>query len=267
MHTRTDLYNSAYGNYHNDVYADVRAATYGKDFGQTSWVTNEESDEIPELLKLTESSRALELGCGSGRYALHLTQSIHCQVTAVDSNRAAVDNARLLGADFSNLLTIEHCDVSQPLPFENDSFDAVFANDAMCHVRGRAEALGEVCRVLKESGRFLFSDALVIGGEISHEQIASRSAIGYYVFTPPGHNETLLKRAGFRLIEARDTTRSAAQIAERWLHARESRREDLLAVEGEANFAGLQRFLDSVHQLTSQRKLLRFVYIAEKLRS
>ncbi len=45
-----DLYNTAYGNYERDLYREVRLETYGEDFGQTSWVTTEESHEIPRLL-------------------------------------------------------------------------------------------------------------------------------------------------------------------------------------------------------------------------
>jgi len=37
------LYDSAYGNYELDPYCLVRIETYGEDFGQTSWVTTEES--------------------------------------------------------------------------------------------------------------------------------------------------------------------------------------------------------------------------------
>ena len=47
-----DLYNNAYGNYASDPYRQVRIETYGQDFGQTSWVTTEESLEIPRLLDL-----------------------------------------------------------------------------------------------------------------------------------------------------------------------------------------------------------------------
>jgi tRNA A58 N-methylase Trm61 len=63
---RVDLYNNAYGNYERDLYREVRLETYGEDFGQTSWVTTEESHEIPRLLGLTSACSVLEIGCGSG---------------------------------------------------------------------------------------------------------------------------------------------------------------------------------------------------------
>jgi hypothetical protein len=110
----------------------------------------------------------------------------------------------------------------------------------------------------------LFSDALVVGGMLSHEEIATRSSIGFYVYSPPGENERLIERVGFCKIRATDTTDSAARIAQRWHHAREKRKEELVAAEGNINFEGLQRFLSCVHILTSEKRLLRYVYFASK---
>ncbi|WP_433985214.1 hypothetical protein RBB78_06395 [Tunturiibacter empetritectus] len=66
MSRKVDLYDSAYGNYESATYRQVRIETYGKDFGQTSWVTTEESNAIPQLLGLRSDSFVLEVGCGSG---------------------------------------------------------------------------------------------------------------------------------------------------------------------------------------------------------
>jgi len=261
-----DLYNSAYGNYERDLYREVRLETYGEDFGQTSWVTTEESHEIPRLLGLTSACSVLEIGCGSGGYALHLAETYGCDIVGLDLNAEGIRNANALAErkKLGALCRFQECDASQPLPFADDSFDAVFSNDVLCHVAGRLGLLREVFRVLKADGRLLFSDALIVGGMISHEEIAMRSSIGYYFLSPPGENEKLLERAGLQLICARDTTESAAAISGRWRDAQEKRKADFMAVEGEANFMGLQRFLDCVHKLCSERRLLRFLYVARK---
>jgi SAM-dependent methyltransferase len=150
------------------------------------------------------------------------------------------------------------------LPFADASFDAALANDVMCHIPGRPAVLREVFRVLKPLGRFVFSDALVIGGIVSHQEIATRSSIGYYLFSPPGLNEGLLQQTGFQLIESRDTTSHAADIAGRWRDARDHHRDALVAAEGKTNFTGLQDFLSCVHTLNSEGRLLRCLYTAQK---
>jgi SAM-dependent methyltransferase len=263
---RVDLYNGAYANYGSDVYQQVRTETYGQDFGQTSWVTMEESSEIPQMLHLEPNSSVLELGCGSGGYALHLATKVGCSVVGLDINASGVQNANHL-ASTSGLaarVRFDQCDASKSLPFNDKTFEAVFSNDVLCHIPGRPKVLCEIFRVLKPSGRMLFSDALVVGGMISHEEIAARSSIGYYVFSPPGHNESLIGQAGFRQICTTDTTEGTAQIARRWHDSREKWKTDLVQLEGTSNFEGLQAFLLCVHNLTAERRLLRYLYLAEK---
>lgn len=266
MPTRVDLYNSAYANYGSEVYQQVRLETYGQDFGQTSWVTAEESRKIPQMLHLEASSSVLELGCGSGGYALHLVKNVGCSIMGLDVNAPGVHNANQLAAT-SGLTArahFEQCDASRTLPFHDMTFDAVFSNDVLCHIPGRLKVLCEMLRVLKPGGRMLFSDALVVGGMISHEEIATRSSIGYYVYSPPGENERVIEQAGFRDVRVTDTTECAAHIAKHWYQARERRRNELVALEGTENFEGLQAFLSCVHNLTAERRLLRYLYLAEK---
>ncbi len=263
--TRVDLYNNAYGHYGEEVYRQVRLETYGQDLGQTSWVTTDESNQIPQLLGLTPDSYVFEVGCGAGGYALKVAETIGCRILGVDINNAGIDTANELAAS-RNLerVRFEHCDVSQKIPFADATYDAVFANDVLCHLPARATLLAALLRVLKPGARLLFSDALIIGGTITHVEIATRSSIGYYLFSPPGENERLLEQAGFQLVSVADTTANTAAIARRWHEAREKRREALASIEGAENFAGIQRFLTCVHELASERRLLRRLYVALK---
>jgi SAM-dependent methyltransferase len=267
MPDKVDLYDGEYGNYESDIYREVRLETYGVDLGQTSWVTTEESAQIPALLALTANSSVLEIGCGSGMYALHIAQTIGCDVTGLDINPLGIRNANqlALNSGIAGHLRFQECDVSQPLPFADETFDAVFSNDVMCHIPGRASLLAEIYRVLKPgAGRMLFSDALVIGGIISHEEIATRSSIGFYLFSPPGENERLILGAGFTELHVTDTTEHAARTAGRWREARQKHKDRLIAAEGELKWAGLQRFLSGVQTLTEERRLLRLLYEARK---
>jgi len=263
---RVDLYDNAYSKYGEDVYCKVRIETYGEDLGQTSWVSREEAGDIPRLLQLQPASNVLEIGCGSGRFGLRLAETVGCEIVGLDVNPHGVENANHLAAaaKLEGRARFQQCDASQVLPFDDASFHAAFANDVLCHVRGRASVFEQVFRVLRPGGRLLFSDALVIGGLISHEEIATRSSIGYYLFSPAGENERLLGGAGFTVLMARDTSAGSAQIAQRWYEARKKFGTELMAMEGEPAFEGLQRFLDCVYRLTSEGRLRRYLYLAEK---
>jgi len=267
MPDKVELYDGEYGNYESDVYREVRIETYGVDYGQTSWVTTEESAQIPSSLELTPNSKVLEIGCGSGMYALHIAQTVGCSVTGLDINALGIRTANQLASKsgMDQKVRFEVCDVSKPLSFADETFDAVFSNDVLCHIQGRPSVIAEMYRVLKRGvGRMLFSDALIIGGIVSHDEIATRSSIGFYLFSPPGENERFILKAGFTDLKVLDTTEQAARTAARWYQARQKYKDRLVAAEGELTWAGLQKFLSCVQALTEERRLLRLLYQAKK---
>jgi SAM-dependent methyltransferase len=153
-------------------------------------------------------------------------------------------------------------DAGKRLPFADGSFDAIFCNDAINHLPGRAALFADWHRVLKRGGRLLFTDPIVVTGPVTSDEIRIRSSIGFYLFVPAGCNERLLEQAGFEVHDVRDVTDAEAQVSARWRDARARRREALIAIEGEAGFEGLQRFLDAVCTLSRERRLSRFAYLA-----
>ena len=207
MPEKVDLYNTAYGNSEVDVYSEVRHETYGLDLGQTSWVSEEELAEIPRLLQISAASNVLEIGCGAGGCALHFGATVGCRVTGIDVNahgiRAAEHSAHAQQLA-ARVHFIQH-DAGARLPFPHDTFDAAYSNDAFCHIPDRLHLLRECRRVLKPGGRLLFSDALVVNGPLTNEEIAARSSIGYYVFMPRGENERLIQEAGLTFLQAQDS--------------------------------------------------------------
>jgi SAM-dependent methyltransferase len=264
--TTVELYDNVYGDFASEAEAAVRRATYGEDMGQSSWLTAKEWLGFADRLAIGAGSAVLEVGSGSGGPAVHLALARGCRVTGVDINEHGVRNstelARTRGvADRTEFRAV---DASRPLPFPAESFDAVLSNDAMCHIRDRGAVLRDWHRVLRPGGRVLFTDAMVLTGIVSHEELATRSSIGFYLFVPPGENERLLGAAGFRVLEVEDVTAGAEQVARRWHDARVQQQEALVAREGKANFDGLQRFLMCVHTLSAERRLSRFAYLGGK---
>lgn len=266
MSKAVDLYDNIYGDYQSHAEAAVRHATYGEDIGQSSWMTATEWLGFADQLHVQPESHVLEVGSGSGGPAVHLAAARGCRVTGVDINPHGVRNAERLALtrDVAQRVTFRVVDASKPLPFPAETFDAVVSNDAMCHIPNRLEVLGEWRRVVRPRGRILFTDALVVTGQVSHEELAVRSSIGFYVFVPPGENERLIREAGFTLLSSEDVTASAAAIAQRWLDARERHRVELVEREGDANFEGLQRFLACAQRLSAERRLSRYCYLAER---
>lgn len=266
MSNAVDLYNNVYGDYESDAESAVRRATYGDDIGQSSWMTATEWLGFADRLNAGPTSRVLEIGSGSGGPAVYLAQMRGCRVTGVDINPHGIRNAERLASarKVQDRATFQVIDAGKPLPFVDGTFDAVVSNDAMCHIPNRLDVLRDWRRVLRRGGRMLFTDAMIITGLVSHEELATRSSIGRYVFLPKGENERLIAEAGFALLHSDDLTADAALIAARWRTAREQHRAALTEREGPENFAGLQRFLGCVQQLSEERRLSRYSYLAEK---
>jgi ubiquinone/menaquinone biosynthesis C-methylase UbiE len=262
------LYDNAYRGNAQEVYRQIRADTYDVDLGQTGWMDAAELRGFLPLLELTPQSHVLEVGCGAGGCAMYLSQLTHAQVTGIDANASAIEEARVSAKSTPEARTrFKQIDASERLPFEDSSFDVVFSNDAMCHIPDRSRALKEWCRVLKVNGRMLFTDAMIVTGPITNEQLMTRSSIGVYVFLPPGENERLILQAGFDLIAAVDLTSNADAISRRWYEARARRCGDLVRIEGTSTFEGLQEFLSCVHTVSDKHLLSRFMYAARKPRS
>ncbi len=266
MSQPSNFYNLQYGNFANPVFAEIRQETYGEDLGQTGWLTADEYRQYLSWLELNAASHVLDIASGSGGPALFLARTAGCPVTSLDINpsstAAANEWAKTLGLD--SLVRFQHGNASQVLPFEDHSFTAVICIDSINHLPGRLQVLKEWYRVLRPGGRMLFTNPIIVTGMLSNEEIAIRSSIGYFLFTPPGEDERLIQEAGFEVLLHQDVTENNVVVPKRWYDARARRRDELIKLEGEAEFEKTQRFLAVVHTLASERRLSRFAFVAQK---
>jgi SAM-dependent methyltransferase len=208
----------------------------------------------------------LDVGCGSGGPALFLARETGCRVTGIDINEAGIRAGETLAGEsgMQEAVTFRQADVCEPLAFGEGEFDAIVCMDVLCHLRDRGQIFKDWHRVLRAGGRVLVTDPVVVTGLVPKEDLATRSSTGHFEFCPPGMNERLLGDAGFDLEPTIDATEAEAAVAKRWHDAREKRAADLKEMEGDETFAGLQRFLWTVHRLCAERRLSRDVYLAHK---
>jgi cyclopropane fatty-acyl-phospholipid synthase-like methyltransferase len=262
-----DFFYGAYRAANEGVLAKIRRETYGEDLGQFSWITADELRKFFRKLELDAGSHVLDMACGSGGPALFTAQSIGCQVTGLDIDENGIDAAREMAqaCGLQGRVNFEQRDASQPLPFPNASFDAIISIDAMNHFSRRAEVFGEWFRILRPGGRFLFTDAVIVTGMLSRDEILARSrSMGHFLFTPTGLYERLIEATGFIELQAEDVTDTIATVSKRWHDTREKHRKELLKIETQADFESLQNMLAAAHTLASERRLSRFAYSAMK---
>ncbi len=100
---------------------------------------------------LHPGDRVLELGCGTGSMWRGVSLPGGCRITLTDLSAGMLDAARTntahLNADY-------RCCDAMEIPWPDASFDVVIANMMLYHVPDINQALQEIRRVLRPSGRF-----------------------------------------------------------------------------------------------------------------
>ena len=263
MTERVDLFYNTYSNFTEQVLAAIREETFGKDIGQNSWLTADEYDRFISWLRLEPGQHVLEVASGSGGPARYLAQQTGCYVTGIDANESGVETATRSLND-NDRITFKVADANGTLPFDDNTFDGALCIDSMNHFPDRLNVFREWQRVLRPERRAVFTDPVVITGPVTNDELALRSLVGLFLFVPPGVNEELIAKAGFRLVQKKDVSENAALVSRRWHDARQRHKDALLQIEGEERFEGLQKFFAAVHSLTRERRLSRIVYLVEK---
>jgi len=258
-------YDELYKAFDTPLMQRLRHEAYGKDIGQHSWATADELEEDITRLKLTPASRLLDLGCGPGGLLTFIAAQVRCRGFGLDSSAAAIASGRARAAamNVEKLLTLQQADLNDPLPSPNSAFDAVLSVDVILHLRNRESVFQEVARVLAPAGRFLFTDAGVLTGAITDEEIRHRALHGYTQFVPSGLNESALQCSGFRVLEQQDRTASLLKNAAGRLAARLAHRSELEKIESAADFDRRLRYLETVVALSQRGALSRIMYLGE----
>ncbi len=262
------FYDRTYGGFELGARERVRRDTYDEDLGQNSWLTAEEWRTFAGWLGVADGSHVLDVGCGSGGPALYLARTFGVRITGTDHNAEAVSTATR-SAETRGLTSRARfvaADAGLPLPLDGAQFDAIVCIDAINHLPDRLRVLRDWHRLLKPDGSILFTDPIIVTGLVSNEEVAVRSSIGYFLFTPPGEDERLLNAADFEVLRREDTTSRVADVAGRWLDARGRYGAELVMDEGEETFEATQRFLAVVHRLAEQKRLSRYAFLARKRR-
>jgi SAM-dependent methyltransferase len=154
---------------------DYNAVSNIYDFSRAA--ARETVAELSKILRLTETSRLLDLGCGTGNFTAALGQYA-ASVTGIDISEGMLRRAR---AKFPNLNFV-HGDVTN-LPFDPDTFDGAFTVQVLHHIKEKERFLKEVYRVLRPGGRFVIDSC-------SHRQMRT---FWFYRYFPEGLDADLAR--------------------------------------------------------------------------
>ena len=266
LNNRFNFYGPQFARFGSALAAEIRREVYGTDIGQLGWRSMNEQNLIIDILRKHSCVDVLDVACGSGGPSLAIAQETGCLLTGVDVEPNAVSNAlalaKSIGKSDSTQFIVADC--SQRLPLPSETFDAVICIDAILHFASRVAVISDWLRLLRPGGVLLFADAAIVTGPISREEIDTRASHGSFVCTSASHNDALLVKTGFQLLETIDTSLAEADIAAMLHEARAKRSDGLIAEEGDDWFHSRQKFLEVTNTVARRQSLSRFFYVAQK---
>ncbi len=112
----------------------------------------EGTQKLLDRLRINRESQVLEIGCASGFTSCMVAKKYDCSLTGIDLSDILIDKARER-AEKRNL-TNANFEVANALdlPFENNTFDSVFAVAVTALIPDKHHVLQEYMRVVKPGG-------------------------------------------------------------------------------------------------------------------
>jgi len=179
--------------------------------------------EVAERLHASSDSTILELGCGCGRIAHHMTQLTGCTVHGVNIDETQLDDARAYAREKG--CTRTHfllSDFNDPLPFDDASIDGIYSfGGFITFVSDYDAVFAELHRVLKPGGRIVLSDGALLDAfdrtDERHLRLMSkaRMLMAGGVFLHYRYPESIAARNGFTVELSRggdDPERLASEL-------------------------------------------------------
>jgi ubiquinone/menaquinone biosynthesis C-methylase UbiE len=121
---------------------------FGKDLSQFNVLDMEQLNTLIEQLNLKPEETVLDVGCGNGRIAEHISGVTGAKVTGLDFATNLIKTAQERTADKKDRLTYIVGNMDE-LAFEEGSFDAIISIDTLYFVENVDTAIKELKRLLK----------------------------------------------------------------------------------------------------------------------
>lgn len=112
-------------------------------------------------LKLNKGKKALDIGCGRGRVASHISEVTGAHVTGINIDHTQLESAKMFTEAFglTGQTRFQYHDLNEiPYPFSDASFDAIYHVQVFSICKDLLKLFKEIHRLLKPGGVFACLD-------------------------------------------------------------------------------------------------------------
>jgi len=251
---QTERFEQSYTNLQADVMLTIERQVCGCDYGGNSWTTRVEAEQIETLLELKPGIHLLDLGAGSGWPGLYLAKRSGCDLTLLDLPLKGLQIAaqRARNDRMSGACRITCADATN-MPFGDACFDAISHSDLLCCLKEKRAVLEACRRVLRRSGRMVFTVISLAANLSPTERVSTLQAAPEFAESEVDY-ATLLSQTGWSVIDYQDVSKTYAESSHRQQEAIKANRDDVIAIIGEADYTNrLVRYASKVAALTEGR--------------
>lgn len=178
--------------------------------------------------KIDESTKVIDFGGGFGGSARHLAKKFGCNVTVINLSETENERGRKMNKEQGLSYLIDIIDGSyDDVPFDDESFDVVWSEDAILHSNNKTKVIQEAYRLLKPGGDLIFSDPMQTDNcdekvlKPIYERI-NLSALG-----SPAFYKEECKKAGFKEMNFEELAKHLVIHYSRVLEETEKNEDDL----------------------------------------
>jgi O-methyltransferase StaMB len=165
------------------------------------------TDQVIQRLGIGAGDWVLDVGCGIGAPAMQIAHATGAEIVGITVSGDQVEQARKLAEreELAEQVTFHQADAMDP-PFDDESFDAVYALESVQHMN-RTVALRQMARLVQPGGRIVLTDLFQrsSGRSAIIDRLVQVWMLSSPVATFDGY-PSLVEQAGLELIELRDIT-------------------------------------------------------------
>lgn len=234
--------------------------------------TDNLTDEMASLCKLTPGTKILDAGCGIGAPAAYLYDKFGSDITGISVSNKGIDlaNSRIQGEQYQGKMRFMVADMTVT-GFADESFDVIWVMESSHLIKNKGLLFDEFHRLLKPGGSVLLSDVirgnrlnLMVKLQNIFKLINNVKSFGKGKVETPEHYAKLLRASGYKNIYSRNISNEVEKTLTCWRQNIINNRSNLIHVFDERKIINFEKSIETLKYFFSKQYYGYYLFRAVK---